>query len=331
MKKLGLLLALCTAGASMVFAAGQAGSSSGQIRIGVAKIVQHEALDACERGIQDAIKARGINAIFDLQNANGDPNTAAQIANKFKSERVAVAVGIATPIAVALATAIPDIPVVFSSVTDPIAAHLVTSLNRGQGNVTGLSDAIPTADHIALFKEIAGIRTLGYIYTSSEANSIAALNLVQDACRAQGISLITQAISLSSELRQACEAIVNRVDGIYITTDNTVYSALPALLQVFANAKKPVFSGDVTAVQGGGAMIASGFNYYKAGLATGNIVADILEGKKPADIPVKFLTEPSESDLLFDLDAAKSCGITIPERYLSEANYIFENGKLTIK
>jgi putative ABC transport system substrate-binding protein len=121
------------------------------------------------------------------------------------------------------------------------------------------------------------------------------------------------------------------VDGIYLTTDNTVYSALPALIQVFQAAKKPIFSGDVTGVMTGGAMIASGFNYYKAGLATGSIVADILEGKKPADIPVKFLTDPSESDLLFDLDAAKNCGITIPRRYLDQANLIFENGKLTEK
>ncbi|MDR0709280.1 MAG: ABC transporter substrate-binding protein, partial [Spirochaetaceae bacterium] len=96
-------------------------------------------------------------------------------------------------------------------------------------------------------------------------------------------------------------------------------------------AKKPIFSGDVTSVTGGGAMIASGFNYYKAGVATGNIIADILGGKKPADIPVKFLTDPSESDLLFDLDAAKLCGITIPEKYLSQATHIFENGKLTTK
>jgi putative ABC transport system substrate-binding protein len=98
---------------------------------------------------------------------------------------------------------------------------------------------------------------------------------------------------------------------------------------VFSAAKKPIFSGDVTSVLEGGSMIASGFNYYKAGLATGYIIADILQGKKPADIPVKILTEPSESDLLFDLDEAKNCGITIPAKYLSQANYIFENGKLT--
>jgi putative ABC transport system substrate-binding protein len=198
--------------------------------------------------------------------------------------------------------------------------------------VTGLSDYLDSKSHIALFREIAGIKTLGYIYTSSEANSISAMALVQEGCNELGIQLVTQAISTSAELRQAAEAIVNRVDGIYLTTDNTVFSALPALIQVFSAAKKPIFSGDVTGVYGGGAVIASGFNYYKAGVATGNIVADILlDGKKPADIPVKFLTDPSESDLLFDLDEAKNCGITIPEKYLAQANYIFENGKLTTK
>jgi putative ABC transport system substrate-binding protein len=240
-------------------------------------------------------------------------------------------VGVATPVAVALANTIKDTPVVFTAVTDPVGANLVTTLSRGEGNVTGLSDAIPTGDHIALFKEIAGLRTLGYIYTSSEANSISALALVEEACAAQGIALVTQAISTSAELRQAAEAIVNRVDGIYLTTDNTVYSALPALIQVFTAAKKPIFSGDVTAALTGGCMIASGFNYYKAGIATANIIADILEGKKPADIPVKFLTDPSESDLLFDLDAAKTCGIAISDKYLSMANYIFENGSLREK
>ncbi|MDR1949166.1 MAG: ABC transporter substrate-binding protein [Spirochaetaceae bacterium] len=333
MKRVVTVVGLCLTALLLMSAGGreQGGSGDSVVRIGIAKILQHEALDACERGIVDALAARGVNAVFDHQNANGDMNTAAQIANKFKSDRVAVAVGIATPVAVSLANAIKDIPVVFSAVTDPVGASLVTTLSRGEGNVTGLSDAIPTGDHIALFKEIAGIRTLGYIYTSSEANSISALALVEEACKAQGIALVTQAISTSAELRQAAEAIVNRVDGIYLTTDNTVYSALSALVQVFNAAKKPIFSGDVTGALAGGCMIASGFNYYKAGLATGDIIADILAGKKPADIPVKFLTEPSESDLLFDLDAAKNCGITIPDRYLSMANYLFENGSLREK
>ncbi|MDR2150750.1 MAG: ABC transporter substrate-binding protein [Spirochaetaceae bacterium] len=332
MKRLVVFCLFCAVGLAPLCAEGQRQTKAAQqIRIGIAKIVQHEALDACERGIQDELESRGINAVFDLQNANGDLNTAAQIANKFKNERVSVAVAIATPIAVAMANAIQDIPVVFCTVTDPVAAGLVSSLERGQGNVTGLSDALPTGEHLALFKEIAGIKTLGYIYTSSEANSLASLQLVEEVCKTYGITLITQAISLSSELRQACEAIVNRVDGIYLTTDNTVFSALPALLNVFNAAKKPVFSSDLTAVYTGGALIASGFNYYKAGRATGVIVADILAGRKPADIPVKLLTDPSESDLLFDLDAAARCGISIPQRYLDQAGYIFKDGQLITK
>ena len=329
MKRNILAAVWCCAALSLAMAGGQGGKpASGQVRIGISKIVPHPALDACEQGIQDQIKARGFNAVFDLQSANGDPSTAAQIANKFKTEKVAVAVGIATPTAQALANAIRDIPVVFSTVTDPVGAGLVSSLARGEGNVCGMSDAIPTPDHIAMFREIAGIKTLGYIYTGSEANSISALELVEDACKKQGIQLVTQAINTSADVRQAAEAIVNRVDGIYMTTDNTVFSAVAAVIQVFGNGKKPIFAGDVTGVKEGGCLIGSGFNYYKAGIATGNIVADILEGKKPADIPVKFLTEPSESDLMIDLDNAKKLGIPIPQKYLSQANLIFENGKL---
>ena len=331
MKRFITVVGLCFAALLFMSVGGKEPSGGGtrQVRIGVAKIVQHVALDACEKGIVDALAEHGVDAVFDFQNANGDMNTAAQIANKFKADKVQVAVGIGTPMAVALANTITDAPVVFSTVTDPVGANLVSTLARGEKNVTGLSDAIPTGEHIALFKEIAGISTLGYIYTSSEANSISALALVEEACRSLGLSLVTQAISTSAELRQASEAIVNRVDGIYLTTDNTVFSALPALIQVFQAAKKPIFSGDVTGALNGGCAIASGFNYYKAGIATGNIVVDILAGKKPTEIPVKFLTDPSESDLLFDLDAAKNCGITIPQRYLSQANYIFENGALT--
>ena len=118
---------------------------------------------------------------------------------------------------------------------------------------------------------------------------------------------------------------------MYLTTDNTVFSALSSVKEVFGEAKKPIFSGDVTGAQDGGCVIASGFNYYKAGRATGEMVLKILNGEKPENIPVRFMTDPSDSDLLFDLDAAKNCGITIPADYLEKANMIFENGALTKK
>lgn len=323
---------LALAALSMAFAfSGCKKADNGTVKIGIAKIVQHVALDSVEQGIIDVINESGVKAEFDLQNANGDVNTATQIATQYKVKKVDVAVGIATPVAVAFANTLKDIPVVFGTVTDPIGAGLVDDLNHGKNNVTGMSDEIPTVEHIKTFAKITGIKTLGYIYTSNEANSVSAMALVEQGCKEAGIELVTQAISQSSEVKQAAETIVNRVDGIYLTTDNTVFSAIASLVDVFGKAKKPIFSGDVTAAKEGGIFMASGFNYYKAGRATGEMVLQILNGTKPADIPVRFMTNPSDSDLLIDLDAAKACGITIPADIMNSANMIFENGKLTEK
>ena len=314
-----------------VLFSGCSSKKDGQIKIGIAKIIQHPALDDIEKGVMDVIKENKINAVFDLQNANGDPNTAVQIANQYKVKKVDVAVGIATPVAVALATTLKDIPVVFGTVTDPLGAGLVDTLEHGKNNVTGMSDAIPTEQHIKLFKEAAGIKTLGYIYTSNEDNSASALSLVEKGCKEAGINLVTQSITKSDEVKQAAEAIVNRVDGIYLSTDNTVFSAIASLVNVFGKAKKPIFSGDVTAAKEGGIFMASGFNYYKAGRATGEMVVKILKGAKPASLPVKFMTDPSDSDFLIDLDSAKNCEISIDQKYIDSANFIYQNGKLSEK
>ena len=317
--------------AAVVLAGCSKQAADGTKRIGIAKIVQHVALDDVERGIIDVIDETGFAVTYDLQNANGDVNTAAQIAAKYKDERVDLAVGIATPVALALANTIKDIPIVFGTVTDPLSTGLVTTLDHGEGNVTGMSDYVDTGTQVALFKDVAGIKTLGYIYTSNEGNSISSLNLVQEACESLGLQLVTQAITNSSEVKAAAEAIVGRVDGIYLTTDNTVFSALASLVQVFGSAKKPIFSADVTGAQAGGILMASGFNYYKAGRATGEMCVQILNGAKPSELPVRFMTEPSDSDLLLDLDAARNCGITFSEELLAQANMIFENGVLTAK
>ncbi len=326
-KTLSFLLTL-----SVLFALSAAPKQKNRtVKIGIAKIVQHPALDSVEKGIIDAIEAAGIKAKFDLQNANGDINTANQIATQFKDTKVDVAVGIATPIAIALANTLKKTPVVFGTVTDPLGAGLVTTLEHGENNVTGMSDELPSKEHIRIFKEIAGIKTLGYIYTSNEDNSVSSLELIKAGCKEAGLELVVQSITNSSEVKQAAEAIVDRCDGIYLTTDNTIFSALPSLVSVFNKAKKPIFSGDVTGTMNGGCFMAFGFNYYKAGYATGEMVVEILNGKKPSEIPVKFMTKTSDSDLLFDLDAAKACGITIPEDYLKQATYIIEDGKLTKK
>lgn len=300
-----------------------------QETIGISKIVAHPALDAVEQGIQDELKSRGRNFAYDLQNANGDIATASSIAAKFKSANVAVAVGIATPTAQALVNLIKDKPVVFSAVTDPVQAGLVSSVAKGENNVTGVSDMTPVKQQIEYLLLLKPVKRLGMIYTSSESNAVSLMELAKRACGELGIEFIAGSVSNSSEVRQAAQSLSGRVDAFYVSTDNTVVSALPSLVDVAMRARIPVMSADPTSAEKIEVLAAWGFDYYKMGRATGRMIDEILAGKKPADIPVLFMTDAKDVDLLLNLDAAKKLGITVPEAVRAKANRVIENGVVT--
>ncbi|UFS70103.1 ABC transporter substrate-binding protein [Geomonas sp. RF6] len=299
--------------------------------IGVSKIVSHPALDAVEKGLQDELAALKISAQFDLQNANGDSNTAASIANKFQSEKVAVAVGIATPTAQALVNTLKTTPVVFSAVTDPVKAGLVRSLTKGGKYVTGVSDMTPVKQQIELLLKMKKVKRLGHIYTSSEENAVVLAGVVKQACKDLNIEFVETTVSKSSEVKQAVQAIVRRVDALYISTDNTVVSALSAVTDVAMKNKIPVMSADPSSAEKFPVLAAWGFDYYKMGRVTGQMVAAILKGKKPEQMPTRFMTKASDVDLLINLDVAKKLGLAVPQDLVKTANKVVQNGALTKK
>ena len=296
--------------------------------IGISKIVSHPALDAIERGIQEELQRLGHDFDYDLQNANGDISTAASIANKFKSQKVTIAVGIATPTSQALVNAITDIPVVFSAVTDPVGAGLVASLAHGDRNVTGVSDMTPVKQQIELLHRIKPLKRLGHIYSSHEANAVTLARMAAEACKQLGIEFVETTVTNSAEVKQAVQTVANRVDGIYISTDNTVVSALGAVVDVARDAGVPVMSADPSSAEQFGVLAAWGFDYYKMGRATGTLIAEILEGKAPQSIPVRFMTDPSDVDLLVNLDVAANLGLRIPEDVVAKAKTIVKDGKI---
>lgn len=315
-----------------LFAGGaQETGKSESIKIGISKITTHPALDAVEEGIQDVVNDSDYEATFDLQNANGDSSTAASIAQKFRSDRVDIAVGIATPTAQALANAITDSPVIYSAVTDPVDAGLVDSYEEGQGNITGVSDMTPVEAQIEMLRDIAGVERLGHIYSSAEANAVLLAEMAEEACEELGIEFISNTVSNSSEVKQAAEAIMDRVDGIYVSTDNVVVSALPSLTQVASQYEVPVLTADPTSSEDLDVLIAWGFDYYKLGRATGNLVVDILDGDDPADIGTVFMTDPSDIELWVNLDVAEELGITIPEDVIEDASVVIEDGEKRTK
>jgi putative tryptophan/tyrosine transport system substrate-binding protein len=301
-------------------------------KIGISKIVAHPALDAVVKGIQDELAAAKVNVTYDVQNANGDINAAASIANKFKSEKVAVAVGVATPTAQALVNTFKgSTPIVFSAVTDPVKAGLVASLKKGDKNVTGVSDMTPVKQQIELLLKMKKVKKLGHIYTSSEENAVVLAGIVKQVCKELGIEFVETTVSKSAEVKQATQAIINRVDALYISTDNTVVSAMSAVADVAMKAKKPIMSADPSSAEKYPVLAAWGFDYYKMGRATGKMVATILAGKKPEQIPTMFMTKASDVDLLINKDVAKKLGLTIPADVLKSANRVVENGKMVKK
>jgi len=309
MKKIVLFIATLILLASWSFVFASEKQEVEKDVIGISKIVAHPALDAVEQGIQDELAELGYELTYDLQNANGEVSTAASIANKFKSEGVAVAVGIATPTAQALVNVLDEIVVIYSAVTDPVDAGLVDSFDRGGKNVTGVSDMTPVREQIELLNRVKKIRRLGHVYTSSEANAVRLAEMAREACEDLGIEFVESTISNSAEVKQATQTIINRVDGLYVSTDNTVVSALAALTEVAMENGVPVMSADPSSAETFDVLAAWGFDYYKMGRATGRLVAEILEGANPEDIPTRFMTDPSDIDLLINLDVAQELGL----------------------
>lgn len=325
--RLSGVLVLFVLVAAFSFGEGQAEVTESNT-IGISKIVAHPALDDIEEGIIERLGELGYTDLeFDRQNANGEITTAASIANKFRADNVRLAVGIATPTAQALVNAITDTPIVFSAVTDPVGAGIVTSLEPGNGNVTGVSDLTPVREQIEFLVEMAGIERLGHIYTSSEANAVTLANMAREAAADLGIEFVEATVTNSSEVRPATQALVGRVDGLYVSNDNTVVSALSSLVEVANNAGVPVMSADPTSAEDIEVLAAWGYDYRKMGRFTGEMIAEILEGADPNEMPVRFMTEPSDFALVLNLDVADQLGLTIPDRFVDQASTIIENGE----
>jgi putative ABC transport system substrate-binding protein len=320
------------AGISLLFLAGAvfaAGAPEEGTLIGISKFVAHPALDDVEQGIQEELLALGYDDIrYDLQSANADMTTASQIAAKFKADRVDIAVGIATPNAQALVSAIDDIPVVFTAVTDPVDAGLVPSLSGGGENVTGYSDMTPVREQIELLAQFGDIQAIGHVYSAGEANALVLAGQAEQVAEELGIDFVTATVTNSSEVRQAAQSIVDRVDVFYMSTDNAVVSALSSLTDVAMGAGVPVVTADPTSAETQNVVAAYGFDYYTMGRATGALVARILEGENPGDIPVQFLTDRDDLILHVNVDVAEELGIELSQELLDAADRVVENGVL---
>ncbi|MGQ9368455.1 ABC transporter substrate-binding protein [Azospirillum sp. A39] len=303
--------------------AGPALAEEARKTVAITAIVEHPALDATRDGIIAALKEAGFTQgetlTVDYQSAQGNPATAAQIARKFIGERPDVIVPISTPSAQAVVAATRDVPVVFTVVTDPVGAQLVRSMEAPGGNVTGLSDMAPVGEHVDLIAEILPrAKRLGVIYNPGEPNSVTMIGAFKEAAARKGLAVVEATATKSADVQAAGRSLAGKADAVYVPLDNTVVSALEALIRVGAQADLPIFSADTDSVERGTAA-SLGFDYFELGKQTGAVVARVLKGEKPGDIPVSLA---SGTNLVVNPKAAEAMGFAIPESVLGRATKV---------
>jgi len=292
--------------------------------VAVTAIVEHKALDAVRDGIKDELKSSGFeegkNLKYQFQSAQGNPGTAAQIARKYAGERPDVIVAIATPSAQAVVAATKDVPVVYSAVTDPVAAKLVKTWDAAGGNVTGVSDMSPLEKHLALIKRVVpGAKRVGVIYSPGEANSVSIVDGLKKAMPA-GMTLVEGAAARTVDVASAAQSLVGKVDVFYAPTDNNVISAFEGIVKVAQQAKIPVVAGDTDAVTRG-AVAALGLNYYDIGRQTGKIVVRVLQGEAAGRIASQTSTN---LDLHVNPGAALKQGVTLSDELVKSAKVVIK-------
>lgn len=295
------------------------GKDSDLVRVGAVTIVSHPSLDLIYEGIREGLAEAGYvegeNLRIGLENPQGDQSTLANIANTYANSDNDVFVAIATPPAQALAQVIADKPIVFASVTDPVAAGLVETMEAPGGNITGTSDQLPADKQLeALVRILPDLASVGIVHSSGEVNSEVQARAMEEAAGARGIEVRITTVTNSSEVQQAAESL--DVDAYFVPNDNAVVSALESLIQVAEKQGRFIFTSDAdSVVRGAGASYST--DYRAQGVQTAGMIVKILEGADPAEVPVEL---QESLELTVNAEAASRMGVEIPPEVLADAD-----------
>jgi putative tryptophan/tyrosine transport system substrate-binding protein len=314
-------------GALLILAWTAAATGAEGYRISVSQFVEHPALDAVLKGFQDYLAEEGLAASYRVHNAQANMATAGQIGTQIMGEQPDLILAIATPSAQAVAQAFKKAPhmrttpFLFTAITDPLKAGLVSDLQHPGGNTTGVSDKLPLDEHLGMvLRFYPNLKTLGVLYNAGEANSKVTVQGIRAIGQTRGFEVIDATVSKSSDVYQATKSLVGRVDAVFVPTDNTVVSALESAVKVCTEARLGLFCADVDSVKRG-AVAAMGFDYYKHGRQTGAMAKRIFEGDRPGDMPVET---QKDLELHLNLASARQMGVDVPAAMVEQADKIYQ-------
>ncbi|MBQ6820757.1 MAG: ABC transporter substrate-binding protein [Clostridium sp.] len=281
--------------------------------IGISQLIQHTALDSAREGFIEGLKEKGYeegkNIKIDYQNAQGDNPTAQTIAQKFVSDEKDLILAIATNSAQAAYNATKDIPIIFTAVTDPIEAGIAKDWKSSGTNVTGVSDMVSIDEQLdLLLKLVPDVKTIGVVYSTSEANSKVQVDALKEAAKKLNLEVKDITVTNVNEINQNLTAGISDIDALYTPTDNTVASSYDLVGQIALKNNVPILGAEQAVVEKGG-LCSIGIDYYKLGVETGYKAAEVLEGKKASEVEISTL---SDLTVVVNTDVLEKLNLTMP-------------------
>ena len=295
-----------------------------KVTVGILVTATHSALDSAKTGFIEALEANGYaGAEFIVRNPEGDSTTMNTMATELvrKSD---IVLGIGTPAAVALQSARDaeevDITVLFTAVTDPVSAGLMSDVSKPT-DITGTNDMNPVAEQVNLILELnPNITKLGVLYNVAEPNSLVQAEMVKAQAAKKNIDVVVKTVSEAIEISAATTALTqsDNVQAIYLPTDNLIASNMPAVASVCDEFKIPTVCGESGMVAAGGTITYS-ISYKALGYLTGEMAAKILSGTPCSSVPSTSV-DASGLEVAINEDSISNIGIEVPESIKEKLN-----------
>jgi len=308
--------------ASLPSCGGGSSAPAMEHRIGLVYFGPDESADNCMRGLFDGLKEQGFEEHKNLEirrsHAQGEIANIPLLIRNYEGSDVDVIVAMTTPVLMAAASMARSKPIVFTFVYDPMAAGVGKSRTDHLPHVTGVSSFPPVEDTVDTIQRLVPrVRAVGTLYNSSEANSVKVVSVGRDIFKQRGIQLQEITITGTSEIFQAAQVLTQRgVQALWITGDNTAFQGFEAIVKAAHEAKIPIIINDPEFVHRG-ALIAVGIGWYETGKAAAKVLARVLRGEPPHNIPFE---EVAVKKLVLNQEVAKSLGITFPPDMVQSAS-----------
>jgi putative ABC transport system substrate-binding protein len=294
-------------------------------RIGVllvARSPERKEAQAFRRALRDAGYSEGRDVVIEWRFTNGDYNRVPDLAADFVQRKFDVIVVDTTFATRVLKRATSTIPIVMTSISDPVGSDLVVSLARPGGNVTGLSIMTPelSAKRLQLLKEaMPRLSRVAVLWNPDSPPHIKAVQALKAAAPSLSIELNFVEARTPEELRVAFSAISrNHAQAVYVIEDSLYFAQRATILKLASKARLPTVSGNREFADEGGLM-SYGPDFSDMYRQSAEYVDKILKGAKPGDLPIE---QPSKFELVVNIKTAKTLGITIPESILLRADEV---------